>query len=164
MRRSLPSFALVLILAACSEEATLPGVDDGAGGGGGSAAGGSGGTAPGGSGGTAPGGSGGGGGTAFDPLAGCTAAGAECNGGVCDFANLDCEAAADGLLAQCNTGLCGMRDRDGNCQPRAGVVEQCERERYQDAAANSMWHCFIGSTACDTTFTECNRNACNPND
>lgn len=163
MRLVVPAVVLFVALLGCGADPLPPTDDGGSGGAGGGASGGAGGE-PGGSGGgggVPAGGSGGGG---VDPLAACTAAGSECNAGVCSFASIDCGAAADGLLAQCATGLCGMMDRDGNCPAREATVAQCERERAQDAYANTFWHCMVGSTACGDTFDGCVRVACNPND
>ncbi len=171
LRTTLVLFS-VLALAACGSDPLPPapsggGNGDGGGGSGGDGGGGTGGDGGGGTGGEGggqggSGGTGGEGGGAPDPLAACSAEPDQCNNGQCLFADTDCQAAVDGWLAQCESGLCGMRDRDGNCPPRADIEALCARERLDGASGNMLWHCFTLHDACDDAFTGCMMDLCTP--
>ena len=157
----------VLVLAACGSDPLPPAPSGGGDGDGGGGSGGDGGGGTGGEGGTGgaggtggQGGTGGSGGTPLTPFEACSLVDDGCNGGTCVFETVDCADAVDGWLAQCASGACGMRDRDGNCPPRDTILTLCEAEKFDGASANTLWHCFTAHDACDDAFRLCQSDVC----
>lgn len=146
----------LLAAAACGEPLPPAPVDQGGGGipGGG---GGSGGTGTGGAG----GGSGGAGGTHSGD--GCDDPADDCNGGICRFATVDCELAADNWQAQCNStpapptaDHCGLADPvEGSCRSREEIVALCNAAFRLRPSENATWHCFEQHAACDASYMNC---------